>query len=92
MTIGDLYTLFWQCRFCIIYQKIKVKSLLLQNWDWESLFCERLCRSGEKSSGKFSTRVILVLREIDLKSKGLGAGKYGGESELLKEMVYLQPL
>ena len=36
---------------------------------------------------KFSTRVISVLREIDLKSKGLGAVNME-DGELLKEMVY----
>jgi DNA polymerase-3 subunit delta len=36
---------------------------------------------------KFATRIISVLREIDLKSKGLGAVNMD-EGELLKEMVY----
>ena len=36
---------------------------------------------------KHCTRIISVLREIDLKSKGLGAINMT-DSELLKEMVY----
>lgn len=36
---------------------------------------------------KHATRVISILREFDLKSKGLGANQTD-DSELLKEMVY----
>jgi DNA polymerase-3 subunit delta len=36
---------------------------------------------------KHCTRIISILREIDLKNKGLGAINMD-ESELLKEMVY----
>lgn len=36
---------------------------------------------------KYATRVISILREFDLKSKGLGANQTN-DSELLKEMIY----
>ena len=36
---------------------------------------------------KYATRIITLLREIDMKSKGLGANQTS-DGELLKELVY----
>ncbi len=50
-------------------------------------FIKDFGEAGRFYNLKNTTRIISILREMDLKSKGLGAINMT-ESELLKEMVY----
>ncbi len=86
MTIGFLYSYFSNI---IIYQtlhglspneiaaEMKVKPFALKGYADAARFYPL----------KYATRIISILREVDLKSKGLGVNQTP-DSELLKELVY----
>lgn len=60
--------------------------LLLQQWG-ESILLKDYEQSAKFYPMKHATRIISVLREMDMKSKGLGAHNTD-DAELLTEMVY----
>ena len=86
MTIGNLYNFFSNV---VMYHTVanQGQSLIASALGVNPYFVKDYAEAARNYPLKFSTRVISVLRVIDLKSKGLGAVNME-ESELLKEMVY----
>lgn len=86
MTIGNLYNFFSNL---IVYHTMKGENP--QNIASEMGVNPYFLRDYEEAARLYSlkhlTRIISILREIDLKSKGLGANQTD-DSELLKELVY----
>lgn len=86
MTIGNLYNFFSNV---VMYHTVanQGQSLIASALGVNPYFVKDYAEAARNYPLKFSTRVISVLREIDLKSKGLGAVNME-DGELLKEMVY----
>lgn len=86
MTIGNLYNYFSNV---IVYHTLAKQSpqTIASEMGVNPYFIKDYAESARLFPLKHATRTISILREIDLKSKGLGAVNMD-ESELLKEMVY----
>lgn len=86
MTIGNLYNFFSNV---IVYHTLANQSpqTIASEMGVNPYFLKDYAESARLFPLKHATRTISILREIDLKSKGLGAVNMV-ESELLKEMVY----
>ena len=86
MTIGNLYNFFSNV---VLYHTISHQSppSIASELGINPYFVKDYAEAARLYPLKFATRIISVLREIDLKSKGLGAVNMD-EGELLKEMVY----
>ena len=86
MTIGNLYNFFSNV---VLYHTISHQSppTIASELGINTYFVKDYAEAARLYPLKFATRIISVLREIDLKSKGLGAVNMD-EGELLKEMVY----
>lgn len=86
MTIGNLYNFFSNV---VLYHTISHQSppTIASELGINPYFVKDYAEAARLYPLKFATRIISVLREIDLKSKGLGAVNMD-EGELLKEMVY----
>ena len=86
MTIGNLYNFFSNV---VLYHTVSHQSppTIASELGINSYFVKDYAEAARLYPLKFATRIISVLREIDLKSKGLGAVNMD-EGELLKEMVY----
>lgn len=86
MTIGNLYNFFSNV---IMYHTLAGQSpqTIASEMGVNPYFIKDYAESARLFPLKHATRTISVLREIDLKSKGLGAVNMD-EGELLKEMVY----
>lgn len=86
MTIGNLYTFFSNV---VLYHTLVGQSpqTIASEMGVNPFFIKDYAEAARLYPLKFATRTISVLREIDLKSKGLGAVNME-DSELLKEMVY----
>ena len=86
MTIGNLYNYFSNV---IVYHTLSKQSpqTIASEMGVNPYFIKDYAESARLFPLKQATRTISILREIDLKSKGLGAVNMD-ESELLKEMVY----
>lgn len=86
MTIGNLYNFFSNV---IVYHTLAKQSPqnIASEMGVNPYFIKDYAESARLFPLKQATRTISILREIDLKSKGLGAVNME-ESELLKEMVY----
>lgn len=86
MTIGNLYNYFSNV---IVYHTLAKQSpqTIASEMGVNPYFIKDYAESARLFPLKQATRTISILREIDLKSKGLGAVNMD-ESELLKEMVY----
>ncbi len=86
MTIGNLYNFFSNL---IIFHTMKGESPQNQasTMGIAPFFLTQFSDASRFYSLKHCTRAISILREIDLKSKGLGAINMT-DSELLKELVY----
>lgn len=86
MTIGNLYNFFSNV---IMYQTLIGQSpqTIASEMGVNPYFIKDYAESARFYPLKHATRIISILREIDLKSKGLGANQTP-DSELLKEMVY----
>ena len=86
MTIGNLYNFFSNV---VLYHTVSHQSppTIASELGINPYFVKNYAEAARLYPLKFATRIISVLREIDLKSKGLGAVNMD-EGELLKEMVY----
>ena len=86
MMIGNLYNFFSNI---IIYHTMHGQSQqsIASAMGVNPYFIKDYAEAARFYPLKHATRVISILREIDLKNKGLGANQTE-ESELLKEMVY----
>lgn len=86
MTIGNLYNFFSNV---IVYHTLANQSpqTIASEMGVNPYFIKDYAESARLFPLKHATRTISILREIDLKSKGLGALNMD-DSELLKEMVY----
>ena len=86
MTTGNLYTFFSNL---IIFHTMKGESPQNQaaTMGIAPFFLSQFGEAARLYNLKNCTRVISILREIDLKSKGLGAINMT-DNDLLKEMVY----
>ena len=86
MTIGNLYNFFSNV---VLYHTVSHQSppTIASELGINPYFVKDYDEAARLYPLKFATRIISVLREIDLKSKGLGAVNMD-EGELLKEMVY----
>jgi DNA polymerase III subunit delta len=86
MMIGNLYNFFSNI---IIYHTMQGQSQqsIASAMGVNPYFIKDYAEAARFYPLKHATRVISILREIDLKNKGLGANQTE-ESELLKEMVY----
>lgn len=86
MTIGNLYNFFSNV---VLYHTVSHQSPpnIASELGINPYFVKDYAEAARLYPLKFATRIISVLREIDLKSKGLGAVNMD-EGELLKEMVY----
>ena len=86
MTIGNLYNFFSNV---VLYHTVSHQSppTISSELGINPYFVKDYAEAARLYPLKFATRIISVLREIDLKSKGLGAVNMD-EGELLKEMVY----
>lgn len=86
MTIGNLYNFFSNI---IIYQTLagQPPQTIASEMGINPYFIKDFAESARFYPLKHATRIISILREIDLKSKGLGANQTE-DAELLKEMVY----
>lgn len=86
MTIGNLYNYFSNV---IVYHTLANQSpqAIASEMGVNPFFIKDYAESARLFTLKHATRTISILREIDLKSKGLGAVNMD-DSELLKEMVY----
>lgn len=86
MTIGNLYNFFSNV---IVYHTLANQSpqTIASEMGVNPYFIKDYAESARLFPLKHATRTISILREIDLKSKGLGAVNMD-DSELLKEMVY----
>ena len=86
MTIGNLYNFFSNV---VLYHTVSHQSppTIASELRINPYFVKDYAEAARLYPLKFATRIISVLREIDLKSKGLGAVNMD-EGELLKEMVY----
>jgi len=86
MTIGNLYNFFSNV---IVYHTLANQSpqTIASEMGVNPFFIKDYAESARLFPLKHATRTISILREIDLKSKGLGAVNMD-DSELLKEMVY----
>lgn len=86
MTIGNLYNFFSNV---IIYQTMigQPQNTIASEMGVNPYFLKDYAEAARFYPLKHATRIISILREIDLKSKGLGANQTE-ESELLTEMVY----
>ena len=86
MTIGNLYNFFSNV---VLFHTVSHQSppTIASELGINPYFVKDYAEAARLYPLKFATRIISVLREIDLKSKGLGAVNMD-EGELLKEMVY----
>lgn len=86
MTIGNLYNFFSNV---VLYHTLAGQSpqTMASEMGVNPYFLKDYAEAARLYPLKFATRTISILREIDLKSKGLGAVNVE-DSELLKEMVY----
>jgi DNA polymerase-3 subunit delta len=86
MTIGNLYNFFSNV---VLYHTVSHQNppTIASELGINPYFVKDYAEAARLYPLKFATRIISVLREIDLKSKGLGAVNMN-EGELLKEMVY----
>lgn len=86
MSIGNIYTFFSNL---IIFQTMKGESPQNQAsvMNVNPYFLKDYAEAARFYNLKHCTRAISVLREIDLKSKGLGAVNMS-DGEILREMVY----
>lgn len=86
MMMGSLYNYFSNI---IIYQTMKGQpsNAIAETMGVNPYFLNDFAQAATFYPLKFATRVISILREIDLKSKGLGANGVE-EGELLIELVY----
>lgn len=86
MMIGNLYNFFSNL---VIYHTLAGQSPQTQasTMGVSPYFIKDYTEAARFYSLKHCTRIISILREIDLKNKGLGAVNMD-ESELLREMVY----
>ncbi len=86
MTIGNLYNFFSNV---VMYHTVAGQSqgVIASELGINPYFVKDYAEAARLYPLKHATRTISVLREMDLKSKGLGAVNMD-ESELLKEMVY----
>ena len=86
MTIGNLYNFFSNV---VLYHTVAHQNpqTIASELGVNPYFVKDFAEAARNYPLKFATRIISVLREIDLKSKGLGAVNMN-EGELLKEMVY----
>ena len=86
MMIGNLYNFFSNL---VIFHTMKGESPQSQAsaMGINPYFIKDFAEAARFYNLKHCTRIISILREMDLKSKGLGAVNMN-ESELLKEMVY----
>lgn len=86
MTIGNLYNYFSNI---IIYQTMigQPQQSIASEMGVNPYFLKDYAEAARFYPLKHATRVISILREIDLKGKGLGANQTD-DSELLTEMVY----
>ena len=86
MTLGTLYTFFSNI---IIYQTSagQPQNAIATEMGINPFFLKDYAEASRNFPLKHATRIISILREIDLKSKGLGANQTE-DSELLKELIY----
>lgn len=86
MTIGSLYNFFSNI---ILYNFVasQGQQAIAKELNINPYFVSEYAAAARLYPLKLSTRVISVLREMDLKYKGLGAVNME-ESELMKELVY----
>ncbi len=86
MIIGSLYTYFSNL---IIYHTLAGRSQqeMASAMGVNPYFVKDYAESARRYSLKHSTRIISLIRESDLKNKGLGANNTD-DSELLLELVY----
>jgi DNA polymerase-3 subunit delta len=86
MTIGSLYNFFSNI---IIYHTLAGQSpqIIASEMGINPYFIKDYAESARFYPLKHATRLISILRETDLKSKGLGANQTE-DAELLKEMAY----
>ncbi len=86
MMIGNLYTYFSNI---IIYHTLQGQNpqTIASEMGISPYFVKDFAEAARFYPLKHATRVISILREIDLKNKGLGANQTD-EAELMKEMVY----
>lgn len=86
MMIGNLYNFFSNI---IIYHTMHGQSQqsIAAELGINPFFVKDYAEAARFYPLKHATRIISILREIDLKSKGLGANQTD-DGELLKEMVY----
>ena len=86
MMIGNLYNFFSNL---VIYHTMNGQSpqTIASTMGVNPYFIKDFAEAARFYNLKHCTRIISILREIDLKNKGLGAINMD-ESELLKEMVY----
>ncbi len=86
MTIGTLYNFFSNL---VVYHTLLGNSpqAIASEMGVNPYFIKDYDVAARLFPLKFATRVISILREIDMKSKGLGANQTE-DAELLKEMVY----
>lgn len=86
MTIGTLYNFFSNL---IVYHTVAGQSqgAIASELKIAPYFVGDYTEAARNYPLKHTTRIISILREIDLKSKGLGANQTS-DSELLKELAY----
>lgn len=86
MTIGNLYNFFSNL---IVFHTLAGQSqnTIASELGINPFFVKDYAEAAGKYPLKLATRAISVLREMDMKNKGLGAVNME-DSELLKEMVY----
>ena len=86
MMIGNLYNFFSNL---VIYHTMNGQNpqTIASTMGINPYFIKDFAEAARYYNLKHCTRIISILREIDLKNKGLGAINMD-ESELLKEMVY----
>ncbi len=86
MTIGNLYNFF--SNLIVIHSMAgQTEQSIASELSMHPFVVKKTIEKSRFYSLKHATRVISILRETDLKSKGLGANQTE-DHELLKEMVY----
>jgi hypothetical protein len=86
LTIGNLYNFFSNI---VLYHTLAGQSpqVIASELKINPYFVKDFAEAAKFYPLKHATRAISILREFDLKGKGLGTNQTE-ENELLKEMVY----
>ncbi|MFW6370389.1 MAG: DNA polymerase III subunit delta [Bacteroidota bacterium] len=87
MTIAVLFG-FYSKLFAIHFMKDKSEQGVIRQMGGKPFFIRKLISASKKYTPTKLYEIIGILREYDLKSKGMGVSTLVGPGELQKEMIY----